>query len=52
MDLKMYSFGLDKKKHLELIVWIKEQQEEGDLNFSGLIRKLLKEEIERRTKKC
>jgi len=47
MALKTYSFTLSIEKHNEIIKWIKENQE-TDLNFSALMRKLLREEINRR----
>jgi len=45
--LKTYSFNLDRKKHEKLIKWIKKRQESGSLNLSAMIRRLLKEEMER-----
>lgn len=47
MAIKNYSFNLDTVKHIDIIEWIKEQKE-NELNFSALMRKLLKEEITRR----
>ena len=47
MVLKNYSFNLDVEKHNDIIKWIKEERE-NDLNFSALMRKLLRNEIKRR----
>ena len=49
MTLKNYSFNLDDEKHKDIIKWIKEERE-NDLNFSALMRKLLRDEIKRRRK--
>lgn len=47
MVLKNYSFNLDTEKHKDIIEWIKDQQE-NELNFSALVRKILREEINKR----
>lgn len=48
MALKNYSFNLNTEKHKDIIEWIKNQQDD-ELNFSALMRKLLKDEIKRRS---
>ena len=47
VEVKYYSFQLNKKKYKHLMKWLEKLKEEENINISSMIRKLIEKEYER-----